>query len=277
MAYTLADLLKDAQEESATHIDLALIEEIQAPVAKPTPSVPAVAPRKDGPPAKKRAPAELDPAPITKKAEGRYIEFAHQYIKLGFNGTRAYQAVYGASYEYRNKKPMPDSSAAQQATKLLKNIKVQEELVRITAQLRVQHEIDEDFVVGHWAAMAKANIMDYFEIAEGGEFAGHLVLKGKDLNGMPTALQQNIKKFKLRHRFRPGRDEDDPGQHEQDLELELIDRKAVLDSIAKYRGMFVESVDAVRIDIAVLIQEGADRAEKGRLYDGETGEEIDDE
>lgn len=197
---------------------------------------------------KGRAPTERARTKADQSAaRDRYRQFAHEYLTNGFNGTTAYKAVYGDQ--------LSDKVAASGAWRLLRNAEVQAILAEMAADACKRSKLDEDFVLRHWKAMADANLFDYLTITRDGQ----VVLKPADeLEKLPPLIQQNVKRLKSHSSVRELKDE--PKIVNQELSIELVDRLAALEGIAKWLGMFVNRDADGGEDLAQAIRDAEERA-----------------
>ena len=184
--------------------------------------------------------------------EQRYRQFAHEYFTRGFNASKAYRRVYGNTAS--------DKSVEAAASRLLRNVKVRELLISKAAAAQKLHEIDEDFVIGHWLAMTRADVFDYFRMSDDPKTEGHLVIRAADLNKLTVEQRQNVKKLKIRNTTSQG---DDYERREQTIELEIESRAKAVENIAKMLGLYREKKSGDG-DIATLIREAEARVQRSR-------------
>ncbi len=122
-----------------------------------------------------------------------------------------------------------------------------------------RHALDPDYIVGCWAAMSRANVMDYFETDEGGR------LKLRDISKLDVATQRNISQIEVTT------EQVNEMVTAQRVRLKIIDRRAVLDSMARAAELFGQGGGQDGQNIADAITEGFERVRQrmGRTFDAE--------
>lgn len=245
--------------------------------ANPKPSFAQLLAEADAPP-KKSAPPKPEPStdliPDHKKASQLAREQFAWHILFGdqpFNLTAAWKAAFPDRAKIK--------TVGHQASKMFADPYVKACMARLVAEAKQRNELDEDFIIGHWMAMADANIFDYFTICEEGDKAGHLILKSASIGEMTRLEQQNVKKLKVRNTSSTitTKSGADITTDEQTIELELIDRAGAVKNLAVFLGMMKGKEGMDIEDLAQAIREGEERAiRRGRTFDqdAEDGEII---
>ena len=93
--------------------------------------------------------------------------FADEYL-IDLNATRAYRVAYPSVKK--------DETAAAAAARMLRNVKVQEEIQKRMQDRQQRTEVTQDMVVRELAAIAFARATDYVEIQSNG-VCGTVVIK----------------------------------------------------------------------------------------------------
>lgn len=91
---------------------------------------------------------------LTKKQ----IEFIDEYMKNGFNGSKAYKTVF--------KSCKTDGSARALSSKLLTNINIQEEIKRRQDELREKSNIKKEDILNDLRILKDYKITDYLKITK---------------------------------------------------------------------------------------------------------------
>jgi hypothetical protein len=204
-------------------------------------------------PAAKAAEAPPLDAPPAEEFEVR--RFLHAFLyETGFNITAAYLAI---------RPHVLRKTAANEGSLLLKRPDVQRLLAEVTAAAWQRQEIDRDYVIGGWVALSRGNVYDYFDEDD----AGRLVLRKK--SSLPVEIQRNVKKLKVRT-FTYYSPKTEISTTEQVVELELHDRKAAFDSLARAGGLFGDLEQDTANDVAKAIEQGFARVARklGRGLEG---------
>lgn len=209
-----------------------LIQEETAPAAPPAPD----------------SSKDLIPKP---SAEERRDKFAWHYLfgAKPFNAQEAYRVVNGEHTKTKTAKEMGST--------FLNDPRVKVTLAKLIKAAAERHEIDEDFVLGHWIAMSEADIFDFFEMQTVGEDAGHLVLRAKDLSALSKMQRQNVRKLKVRNRSTTIKD---VTTDEQEIELEIEHKKDAVKNLSVFLGMMKGKEGLDIEDLAQAIREGEERA-----------------
>lgn len=213
--------------------------------AKKTAAVPTVVP----PP-----PPESPPAIDTQELRRALFvrRFVTEYLKNGMNGALAYRTVRPGE--------VSNSSSAQRACELLECEDVHKELARQLKGIFTNADLDEDWVYRQWRSMAHSNIFDYVQV----DPVTGKVLRFK-LNPDELTLEQQLNIRRLRV---------DP-ETRLIVDIQLIDRKSAVDSVAKARKLFREVDSEALGDLAKEITERMQIASKKvRTFDHDTGEEV---
>jgi hypothetical protein len=185
--------------------------------------------------------------------------FLHALLfETGFNATEAYLKIRPRSTR---------KTAATSGSELARRPETQRLALEIASAAWQRQEIDRDYIIGCWVALARGNVYDYFDE----DAAGHLVLRKK--SDLPFEIQRNVKKIKVTTRsFR-----EQPGVTEQRIELELHSRQDALDSLARAGGLFGDFGEDSSDDVAKAIEEGFARVARSvssnRTLQGEAVQE----
>lgn len=106
-------------------------------------------------------PTEID----ATAREARIRRFVDEYI-LDRNGVRAYLAAFGR--ETASGRPRSYNAACVEASKLLKNPEVRKEIRAAQSESRKRCRVTADRIVNELAAIAFANMCDYFDMSADG-------------------------------------------------------------------------------------------------------------
>lgn len=185
------------------------------------------------------------------------VRFCHAYLyETGGNATEAYLAI---------RPQVKRASAAVSAKRLLSRANTKQILNEMRQQSLERMGLDADDILQKWVAMSEANMMDYMASTED----GYLVMR--DLTELPKPIQQNITQLEVTT-DRIGKQGDDAIMRQR-IKLRIVDRKAVLDSMARVAGLFAEQEDDDQGNIAKAIEEGfarvAEGAARARTIEGE--------
>lgn len=145
-------------------------------------------------------------------------EFCRKYVELGGNGTQAYKEVYDCD----------DESAKANASRLLTNDNVKTYIDELLEDARKRNKITIDKIVNEYAKLAFFNPQEVFN--ENGTV--------KDIQQLDDRVTAAIKTIKIKEDYRY-----EDGEQVFDgytKELSFADKKAALDSLGKYLGMFVD-------------------------------------
>lgn len=144
--------------------------------------------------------------PISKRIPNRkWRLFIDELFKQNQNGTKAYQTVYGCSYD----------TARANAPTLLANTSISEEIER---RLK-ESAMSADEALMRLAEHARADIGEYADIDSNAELADH-------------PLSRIVKKFKKNVWY------DKKGNRHESIELELYDAQSAIRDILKIHGKF---------------------------------------
>lgn len=169
----------------------------------------------------------------------KQLEFVNQYFLCGFNATEAYQRAYGTE-DY--------NSAAASASRLLKDVKVKQEIeARFEARAMSANE-----VIDRLSQIARADFGDCMD--DDGQI---------DIKKVKQARKTHlIKKIKQRRFTTPTADADAPTLG-QDLEVEFYSSHEALRDMAKIHSLFTEKnrVEDWRTDLIDLLKKGEISAE----------------
>lgn len=154
---------------------------------------------------------------LTPKQE----RFVAEYL-IDLNAT---QAAVRAGYSAK--------SAAEQACRLLINVKVAKAIEAAQAARAVRTEITQDMVLKELAKLGFANMQDYMQVTSGGE-------PYADLSALTRDQAAAITEFTVED-FTEGRGEDT--RDVRRVKFKLADKRAALVDIGKHLGMFKDKVE----------------------------------
>lgn len=189
-------------------------------------------------------------------------EFCHAYLfTKQFNGTEAYLSI---------RPNVTREAAAVSAHRWLNDAKTAGMLREMIKAAWERNELDQDFIVRNWVAMSQANVFDYFIV----DAENYMTLK--PTVDLTLDQQRNVRKLKITTRTIER--EDLPDILEQRVELEIVDRKGVFDSMAKAAGLFGKLDTGEQVgDTAQLIERAFERVRKlagARTFDNATGAQV---
>lgn len=155
-------------------------------------------------------------------AERRFVE---EYL-IDRNGVRSYRVAYGETQSY--------SAAANAAWKLLRKSHIRAEIDAADAALRRRCRVSADRVVREIAAVAFADIGDHLDYAADG------LPQMKPGRAVSATARKSLKKIKIKKRRIRSKDNDADGiiEEVEEAEIELHDKLAALDKLAKHLGLF---------------------------------------
>jgi hypothetical protein len=85
--------------------------------------------------------------------DAKVRDFCHHYLfKTNCNATEAYLAIQPG---------VTRASASVLGSRLLGRVRTQELLAEIAAGAAQRNKLDEDYIIGCWIAMSRANVFDY--------------------------------------------------------------------------------------------------------------------
>lgn len=157
---------------------------------------------------------------LTPKQE----RFCQVYIETG-NASEAYRQ----SYDISN---MKDVSVNRAAKQLMDNIKIATRIREIASHHMERHEVTVDRVVEEYSKMAFANMLDYVTVTSEG-------LAHVDFSALTREQAAAIQEIKI-DRLRMPNAEEGAAPEIEKVTFKLADKRASLDSLSKYLGMFVE-------------------------------------
>lgn len=152
-------------------------------------------------------------------------QFVAEYL-IDRNGVRAYRAVHGQDVGY--------FVAGQMAHRWLKKAKIRAEIDAADAALRRRCRVSADRVVREIAAVAFADIGDHLDYAADG------LPQMKPGRAVSATARKSLKKIKIKKRRIRSKDNDADGiiEEVEEAEIELHDKLAALDKLAKHLGLF---------------------------------------
>lgn len=131
-------------------------------------------------------------------------KFLYEYL-TDFNAT---QAAIRAGYSKK--------TAAAAASRLLRNVKVQEELQRLQKEIYSNSEIEIKNIIEHLADIAFYDVNDYLEVEKG------IVMKLRDIEALPSSKRKAIKTIK---------------NGKFGIEIDFCDRTKALEKLMDYFGI----------------------------------------
>ena len=145
-------------------------------------------------------------------------EFCRKYVEFGGNGTQAYKEAYGCEEE----------TAKANASRLLTNANVKDYINELLEDARNRNKITVDKIVNEYAKLAFFNPADVF--TDGGAV--------KDIQTLDKNVTAAIKSIKIKEDYIYENGEQIPDGYTK--EISFADKKAALDSLGKFLGMFVD-------------------------------------
>ena len=145
-------------------------------------------------------------------------EFCRKYVEYGGNGTQAYKEVYECD----------DDAARTNASRLLTNDNIQAYIDELLEDARNRNKITVDKIVNEYAKLAFFNPANVFS-SDG---------TVRDIQELEDNVTAAIKSIKIKEDFRY-----EDGEQVFDgytKEISFADKKAALDSLGKFLGMFVD-------------------------------------
>lgn len=131
-------------------------------------------------------------------------KFLYEYL-TDFNAT---QAAIRAGYSKK--------TAAAAASRLLRNVKVQEELQKLQKEIYSNSEIEIKNIIEHLADIAFYDVNDYLEVEEG------IAMKLRDIEALPPCKRKAIKTIK---------------NGKFGIEIDFCDRTKALEKLMDYFGI----------------------------------------
>jgi len=142
----------------------------------------------------------------------QHEEFCQQYI-IDLNGTKA-----GERAKYSKK------TAAQQASRLLSNVKIQERIAELQQKRSERTQITQDMVLEEFAILGFSNIKNYVKHAATG------FIEFKDIDKISDREARAIEAIKVNYK-------------EGKIEFKLHSKTKTLEMIGKHLAMFVDKFD----------------------------------
>lgn len=192
-----------------------------------------------------------------QQARERRLTFARTLVSTGWNHEKALAA---AGYN-------PSQRAVATAIdNLMGHPDVTSEIQRLQLILEQRADVATIDLAKEWVGIASSDIYDYFDEVPGedGETV-KLVLKPKAQ--ITKAARRSVKAIKIRRNKRTTKDGDEV--ETEDIEVQLWDKHAALDSLAKIQGLYQDKrADAIN-NLATKIAERTEKARRkmGRTFD----------
>lgn len=161
--------------------------------------------------------AKQDEGKLTPKQEA----FVREYLSTS-NASEAYRRAYDAS-------GMTDKSINENASRLLKNVKVAARLAAAQAKLAEKHGVTAERVIRELALIGFANMSDYISINDGGAYV--------DLSKLTREQAAAIGEI-TSETYVEGKGED--AQVVKRTKFKLNDKRAALVDLGKHLGLFKE-------------------------------------
>ena len=183
----------------------------------------------------------------SRHVEDRYRKFCLELISNDFNATAAYCSVYHST----NRK-----SAEANASRLLRNAKVQAILTSLCESVQKKQEVDAAYVIGKWLKHAEASPLDYLKYDEDGFL--QLI---PNLSGLPDDLRGNLRHLHIRRT-------DDGATSRCHIAIETVDQQKALYCLGRFLGLLKPKRSgqskAMELDISEKIRKGTERVRKAR-------------
>ncbi|HDZ37156.1 MAG TPA: terminase small subunit [Marinobacter sp.] len=161
-------------------------------------------------------------APIKKwQATPKQKRFIEEY-PIDFNGT---QAAIRAKFSKK--------TAAQQATRLLKNVHIQAAIQKRVGKLTTKVDITVERIVSELAKVGFSNLGEYFRISKDGE-------PYIDLSAITEEQSAALQEIMVED-FTDGRGDD--ARNVRRVKIKTLDKLNALDKLGKYLGMFVDRIN----------------------------------
>ncbi|MCK4325516.1 terminase small subunit [bacterium] len=177
--------------------------------------------------------------PTEKELTEKNKSFYREYV-IDFNGTRAYQKVYGVGVK----------SAAVNASVLLRNTKGQAYIVTLIKKQADRSEKTADDVIDHLTKIAFSNLKDYVKWNKDGvqiKSSGSKKVDGSMLSEVSETITRNTRQ-----------------KH-----IKLKDGLKALELLGRHFGIFNDKL-IVKHDLADLLRKIEDESDRGLPKTGET-------
>lgn len=190
--------------------------------------------QKDATPAKRMQPKKEQFKPVVESDDltDKQRLFCIYYIKY-FNATKAYQKAYECDY----------ISAMASGSRLLRNVKVSEEIDRMRNETLTEKKISADDVLQRYIDIALADIGDYVERGDGG-----YSIAVKPLDQMDTSIISEL------------------SNTENGVKIKLADKMKAMEVLAKYTDLvpdhFKRQLETEKLKIAHAKAFGVDEQEE---------------
>lgn len=145
-------------------------------------------------------------------------EFCRKYVELGGNGVQAYQEVYECDYD----------TAKVNASKLLTNANIKNYIDELLEDARNRNKVTVDKIIAEYAKLAFFNPADVFN--------NNGVVK--DITELDDNITAAIRSIKVKEDYVYEDGEQKPDGYTK--EISFADKKAALDSLGKFLGIFVD-------------------------------------
>jgi len=175
----------------------------------------------------------------------RQEHFCHEYL-VDLNGTRAVIRTPGYTEN--------PGSAASQAWELLRMPKVQRRIRELKAETFHRLAVNRERVLEGLAELAFSDIGEIMDFDDATGVPGFRRVKD-----IPGHARRAIKKLKVKRVFPKG---DGPADPHEIIEVDLHDRRAPLETLAKIEGMLEGEGDATVTAYVVVVPEKAASAEE---------------
>ena len=167
---------------------------------------------------KSKKKAKTKATPKKWQPTAKQQRFIEEY-PINFNGT---QAAIRAKFSKK--------TAAQQATRLLKNVHIQAAIQKRVGKLTAKADVTVERILAELSKIGFANLGDYFRISKEGE---PFIDLSKITEEQSAALQEITVED-----FLDGRG--DNSRDVRRIKIKMLDKCPALDKLGKYLGMFIE-------------------------------------
>jgi len=156
----------------------------------------------------------------------KYQAVAAEYLKNGFNKTKAYAAIY------------PDASPATAATegkRVLDHPQIEAFLRTVWERVSDRAEVSASYVLGQWLNQSEANVADYLESdGRGG-------MQVRDITQLPRDVQKRLRSIDVSTNERV--QEDGTTITSSSIKMRTVDAQRAQENLAKVLGILRDQQD----------------------------------
>jgi len=164
---------------------------------------------------------------LTDETRAKYFRVATEFLRNGFNRTRAYMSVYPDSKK---------SSAATSVKRVLDHVEVQAFLKSVWDRMTEQADLDSQYIMRELLNASLANPVDYIppDTTDLAQSLDHI-------RSLPNHVQRRLRQIKVKHRTYTY--EDGSTSDSSEIDFKVIDAQAAIRDLAKIQGILTDHVE----------------------------------